>query len=155
MAVLIKNRQNSISFDSSMDRIANSVIEAAFAGEGFPYGYELGVLLVDNKTIATLNKEYRGVDAVTDVLSFSMLEEEEFLDFNENDEILAGDIIISMEKVAEQAEEYGHSYKREFAYLLLHGVLHILGYTHDGDEDTRRMRKREKEILNSLGLTRR
>lgn len=155
MAVLIKNRQNSISFDSSMDRIANSVIEAAFAGEGFPYDYELGVLLVDNKTIATLNKEYRGVDAVTDVLSFSMLEEEEFLDFNENDEILAGDIIISMEKVAEQAEEYGHSYKREFAYLLLHGVLHILGYTHDGDEDTRRMRKREKEILNSLGLTRR
>ncbi len=154
MTVLIENRQNSIELDEDMVQIAKNVVEAAFKGENFPYAYEIGILLVDDRTIAAFNKEYRGVDDVTDVLSFAMLEGEEVLDFNEQDEVPVGDIIISMERMAKQAEEYGHSYKREFAYLLLHGTLHILGYTHDGDEDTQRMRKKEEEILEGLGLTR-
>ena len=65
-----------------------------------------------------------------------------------------GDIIISMEKVVDQAKEYGHSIEREFAFLVVHGTLHLLGYTHDGQQDTKRMRQREEEILEGLGLTR-
>ncbi|MGI6704449.1 MAG: rRNA maturation RNase YbeY [Clostridia bacterium] len=154
VTVLIENRQSSIAVDDGLMQIAEKIVDAAFTKEDFPYGYEVGITLVDNATIAALNKEYRGVDAATDVLSFAMLEGEEFIDLNEEEEAIVGDVVISMEKVAEQAEEYCHSREREFAYLLLHGVLHLLGYSHDGEEDTRRMRKREEEILEGLGLTR-
>lgn len=154
MTVLIENRQNSVAVNKGIIEIAEKVTDTAFAMEAFPYGYEVGVVLVDNTTIAALNKEYRGMDVATDVLSFAMLEEEEFMDLNEDDEVMVGDVVISMEKVVEQAKEYGHSQEREFAYLLSHGVLHLLGYTHDGEKDTDRMRKREEEILNGIGLTR-
>ena len=154
MTVLIENKQSRVAVDDGLIKIAERIVDAAFLKEGFPYGYEVGVALVDNMTIAALNSEYRGVDAATDVLSFAMLEGEEYLDLNEDEEAIVGDVVISMDKVAEQAADYRHSCQREFAYLLLHGVLHLLGYTHDGEEDTRRMRKREEEILEGLGLTR-
>ena len=154
MTVLLENRQKHITVDDGMKDIAQRAVDAAFEKEDFPYGYEVSITLVDNDTIAALNREYRGVDAATDVLSFAMMEGEEFLDFNEDDEAIMGDIIISMEKVLEQAKEYGHSIEREFAFLVVHGTLHLLGYTHDGQQDTKRMRQREEEILEGLGLTR-
>jgi probable rRNA maturation factor len=154
MTVLLENRQSSITVDDELAYIAKKAVDATFAKEKFPYDYEVGVTLVDNSTIAALNKEYRGVDAATDVLSFPMMEGEEFLDLNEDGEAIMGDIVISMEKVIEQAGEYGHSTLREFAFLLVHGTLHLLGYTHKERADTQRMRVMEEEILESLGLTR-
>jgi probable rRNA maturation factor len=137
-----------------MKGIAQRAVDAVFEKEDFPYGYEVSITLVDNTAIAALNREYRGVDAPTDVLSFAMMEGEEFLDLNEDGEAIMGDIIISMEKVVDQAKEYGHSIEREFAFLVVHGTLHLLGHTHDGQQDTKRMRQREEEILEGLGLTR-
>ena len=154
MTVLLENRQKHIMVDDGMKGIAQRAVDAVFEKEDFPYGYEVSITLVDNTAIAALNREYRGVDAATDVLSFAMMEGEEFLDLNEDGEAIMGDIIISMEKVADQAEEYGHSIEREFAFLVVHGTLHLLGYTHDGQRDTKRMRQREEEILEGLGLTR-
>ncbi|HZX46664.1 MAG TPA: rRNA maturation RNase YbeY [Clostridia bacterium] len=154
MTVLLENRQKHITIDDVMKGIAQRAVDAVFEKEDFPYGYEVSITLVDNTAIAALNREYRGVDAATDVLSFAMMEGEEFLDLNEDGEAIMGDIIISMEKVADQAEEYGHSIEREFAFLVVHGTLHLLGYTHDGQQDTKRMRQREEEILEGLGLTR-
>lgn len=154
MTVLIENRQNSIAVKSGMITIIKKVVDAAFARERFPYGYEVGVLLVDNETITALNREYRDTDTVTDVLSFALLEDEEFIDTNEDGEVLIGDIVVSVPKAVDQAEEYGHSVERELAYLVLHGALHLLGYDHREAGDTRIMRSREEEILTDLGLAR-
>jgi probable rRNA maturation factor len=154
MTVLLENRQKQITVDDGLKGIAQRAVDAVFEKEDFPYGYEVSITLVDNTVIAALNREYRGVDAPTDVLSFAMMEGEEFLDLNEDGEAVMGDIVISMEKVADQAREYGHSIEREFAFLVVHGTLHLLGYTHDGQQDTKRMRQREEEILEGLGLTR-
>jgi probable rRNA maturation factor len=154
MTVLLENRQKQITVDDGLKGIAQRAVDAVFEKEDFPYGYEVSITLVDNTAIAALNREYRGVDAPTDVLSFAMMEGEEFLDLNEDGEAVMGDIIISMEKVVDQAKEYGHSIEREFAFLVVHGTLHLLGYTHDGQQDTKRMRQREEEILEGLGLTR-
>jgi len=154
MTVLIENRQNSIAVDSGMITIMKKVVDAAFVRERFPYGYEVGVVLVDNETITALNREYRDTDTVTDVLSFALLEDEEFIDTNEDGEALMGDIVVSVPKAVDQAEEYGHSVERELAYLVLHGALHLLGYDHREAGDTRIMRSREEEILTDLGLTR-
>ena len=154
MTVLLENRQKQITVDDGLKGIAQRAVDAVFEKEDFPYGYEVSITLVDNTAIAALNREYRGVDAATDVLSFAMMEGEEFLDLNEDGEAVMGDIIISMEKVVDQAKEYGHSIEREFAFLVVHGTLHLLGYTHDGQQDTKRMRQREEEILEGLGLTR-
>jgi probable rRNA maturation factor len=154
MTVLLENRQKQITVDDGLKGIAQRAVDAVFEKEDFPYGCEVSITLVDNTVIAALNREYRGVDAPTDVLSFAMMEGEEFLDLNEDGEAVMGDIVISMEKVADQAREYGHSIEREFAFLVVHGTLHLLGYTHDGRQDTKRMRQREEEILEGLGLTR-
>jgi probable rRNA maturation factor len=154
MTVLIENKQNSILVDHTIMTIAEKVVDTAFNREHFPYGYEVGVTLVDNETIAALNREYRNIDAPTDVLSFAMLEGDEVIDLNEDGEAIMGDIIVSMPRAVEQAGEYGHSVEREFAYLLLHGVLHLLGYTHEDAGNARKMRNREEDILHDLDLTR-
>ena len=108
--------------------------------------------LCNNEVIHQLNKEYRGIDRPTDVLSFAL---------NEGDEIdvevethLIGDLIISLERTAEQAEEYGHPFERELAYLTVHGCLHILGYDHMTDEDKAEMRREEEFVLGNLGYVR-
>ena len=113
---------------------------------------ELSVLLCNNEVIHQLNKEYRGIDRPTDVLSFAL---------NEGDEIdvevethLIGDLIISLERTAEQAEEYGHPFERELAYLTVHGCLHIVGYDHMTDEDKAEMRREEEFVLGNLGYVR-
>ncbi len=112
---------------------------------------EFSIIIVDNERIHEINKEYRGIDRPTDVISFA-LEDSEGVEL-ENYRIL-GDIYISIDKVKEQAKEYGHSEKRELAFLTVHGFLHLLGYDHMEKEEEKIMFGKQEEILNGFGITR-
>jgi len=111
----------------------------------------LNVVIVDNKKIQEINKEYRGKDAVTDVISFAF---EEVNDVEYDNVRFLGEIYISYERCKEQAKDFGHSVKREFCYLAVHGLLHLLGYDHMVEEDKKVMRALEEEILNEYDITR-
>lgn len=111
----------------------------------------LSLLLTNNQNIQVINRDFRDKDAPTDVISFAYHETE---DFNIGPYDTLGDIIISLERVEEQAAEYNHSFKREFYYVLTHGILHILGYDHIEEEDKKIMREREEAILSTFGYTR-
>ncbi len=117
---------------------------------------EVNVLLVSNQDIKALNSEYRGIDRVTDVLSFwSDFEPCEIERLRKAGEAVPiGDVVISTEKAGEQSQEFGHSFRRELAYLVVHGVLHLVGYDHQVEEQKCRMRQAEERILSGLGLTR-
>jgi probable rRNA maturation factor len=154
MAVLVENRQNKVELDKDIISLFEKVVDTAMTDEHFPYDYEVSIILVDNEVIRALNSEYRDMDCPTDVLSFAMMEGEEYVDMNEDGEVLLGDIVISIEKAVEQAEEYGHPLKREIAFLTIHGVLHLLGYDHESDDERLRMRAREEDVLCRLGLAR-
>jgi probable rRNA maturation factor len=121
------------------------------------------VVFVEAEEIQTLNREQRQVDSITDVLSFPTLDgirgralhKKEFpYDMDENGNLFIGSIVICRQRAREQAEEYGHSYERELYYLLVHGILHCLGYDHMTDEDKAEMREKEEEILGKMGITR-
>lgn len=132
-----------------------SVSEYAAFDELKHNNFEFAITITDNERIHQLNREYRGVDSATDVLSFPLWNREEDPFINpENNCIMLGDIIISLERAAEQANEYGHSLKRECAYLCVHAVMHLLGYDHIEEDDKKAMRAREEEILTKLKLTR-
>ncbi len=111
----------------------------------------LNIVIVDNEKIREINKEYRNKDAVTDVISFAF---EEVKDINYEDVRFLGEIYISYERCKEQAKDYGHSVRREFCYLAVHGLLHLLGYDHMTEEDKKVMRALEEEILNEYDITR-
>ncbi|QTM99863.1 rRNA maturation RNase YbeY [Sediminibacillus dalangtanensis] len=117
---------------------------------------EVSVNFVDNGEIQIINRNYRQQDKPTDVISFAMQEEGEgeLKVIGEDIPLVLGDIVISVDKAAEQAEEYGHSIQREFGFLALHGFLHLLGYDHIRKEDERKMFQRQEEILNAFGLER-
>lgn len=133
-------------------RILKPLLEYARTYEGLEHTeLEFSVIIVDNKRIHEINKEYRGIDRPTDVISFA-LEDSEGIE-PENYRIL-GDIYISIDKVKEQAKEYGHSEKRELAFLTVHGFLHLLGYDHMKPEDEKVMFAHQEEILNNFGITR-
>lgn len=144
-----------------MDReevIIKEVVQAVLEEEKIVHELYINITLTNNEEIHIINKQYRDVDRPTDVLSFPMYEREEIPELRKKDNIFAeeilGDIIISIPKVKEQAEEYGHSFERELAYLTTHGMLHLLGYDHMIDEEKEQMRKREEEILEKLNITR-
>jgi probable rRNA maturation factor len=123
----------------------------------FPAGGEfvIGLHLVDDQTIRSLNAEHRGIDAHTDVLAFPLRDEDGVRFIEPPDQPLhLGDVVVSQPRAEEQAREYGHSIEREIAYLVAHGVLHVLGYDHEQDADRRRMRQHEEEVLRALGFTR-
>lgn len=116
---------------------------------------EISVTLTDNEGIHALNKQFRGIDAPTDVLSFPMVEYEDTdeppIDEDQN---MLGDIVISLERAEEQADEFGHSFEREVAFLTVHSMLHLLGYDHVNSEDEEKeMRRRQSEIMEALGLS--
>ena len=161
MNVLIDNRQNIIEIKPEIESFVNKVIKAVLEFENCNDNYEISISFVDNEEIKDLNKQYRNIDAPTDVLSFPMLEfnkksndetivKEVFID----EEIPLGDIVISTEKVIEQAKEYGHGQDRELALLLVHGMLHLLGYDHIQESDEIIMRKKQEEILELLNIKR-
>jgi probable rRNA maturation factor len=114
--------------------------------------YTLSLHLVGDVTIRSLNSEHRGIAAATDVLSFPLLEPGFVLPPGEPAHL--GDVVISYPRAIEQAADFGHSADREIAYLVAHGVLHILGYDHEAESDRLRMRQREEDALQPLGFTR-
>ena len=131
---------------------------AALEGEGIdPDTASISVSFVDKAEIKRLNKEYRGVDKVTDVLSFPLYESgciPEPDELEEGEELALGDVVICEEVCEAQAKEYGHSIEREIIYLFTHSVFHLLGYDHETEEDKADMRAREEEVMSLLGLER-
>lgn len=162
MTLLIDNRQSILTEDYQL--FFEKAIQKTLDQLEIDSAVEVSLLLVDNQEIQQLNMEYREKDKATDVLSFPMLELDPFdraafIDIlNENldhGEVLLGDIVISVEKAIEQAKDYGHGVKRELGFLLVHGMLHLLGYDHEVDEVTdTTMVQLQENILNALSLTR-
>ena len=151
--------------DIDYETIADKVINAALDYEKCPYEAEVSLTLTDNKGIHEINREFRNIDRPTDVLSFPMVEYEtpgEF-DFLENEydcfnpetgELMLGDIVISLDKVEEQAANYGHSVTREYAFLIAHSMLHLMGYDHMKEDEKNIMRQKEENVLEKLKILR-
>ena len=155
-----------VPFEFDYAALAEKVINACLDYAEFPYEAEVNLTLTDNEGIHSINKEFRQIDRPTDVLSFPMLsydapgdfaflDEEDCNDFNpDSGEALLGDIVISVEKVIEQADNYGHSIEREFAFLITHSMLHLFGYDHMTEEEASVMEAKQAEILNELNILR-
>ena len=152
--IYFTNSQESFEITYKLKMLVRKAILASLEYEGFGADTELSVTFTDNEGIRAINAEYRGIDAPTDVLSFP-LTDYEGVDFPVADEPESslGDIVISLERASEQAEEFGHSFDREVAFLTVHSMLHLLGYDHvNSEEEDAEMRRRQREILESMGL---
>lgn len=154
-----------LELDFDHEQLIKDVINAALDYENCEYDISVNIVLTDNASIHEINKSYREIDRPTDVLSFPMISYEAPGDFSnvEDDpdnfdpdtgELMLGDIMISMDKVYEQAESYGHSRKRELGFLIAHSMLHLFGYDHMEEDERLDMERRQKEILDSINLTR-
>ena len=166
MTINIEDESQMVLSLADTKSLAKKVIEAALDYEGCPYEAEVSLLLTDNDGIRQINREYRRIDRETDVLSFPMLEYESPSDFTcaemevgsclypETGELVLGDIILSMEKVQEQAKKYGHSEEREYAFLITHSMLHLFGSDHMEPEEARVMEDKQNAILHSLNILR-
>ncbi len=126
------------------------VIEQAIKFEN-PGNVEFNIIIVDNNYIHTLNREHRGIDRETDVITFAL---EDYQDISYEDYRLLGDIYISIDKARSQAVEYGHSFVRELSFLAVHGFLHLLGYDHMNEKDEKEMFTRQEKILDEAGIKR-
>ncbi len=152
--------------DIDYEKIIHQIIPAVLDYEKCPYESEVNVILTDNDAIQEINRDYRQIDAPTDVLSFPMVDYEQEADFShleeaaedyfnpETGELVLGDIIISVEKVMKQAESYGHSRERELAFLIAHSMLHLCGYDHMEEDERLVMEEKQREILNQEGYCR-
>lgn len=155
MTLLIDNRTN-FELTDEIKETLEKVCLKSLQYEEFNEDCEISLSIVTNEEIHDINKQFRNIDSPTDVLSFPQLtfEEGEEADVNENGEIVLGDIIISIDRAKEQAEEYGHSLKRELAFLSVHSMLHLMGYDHMVPEEEEDMFRRQKEILIEAGIPR-
>lgn len=153
-------------FDFDWRETARTVIEEALDQEGCPYEVEIDLLLTTNEEIHKINLEYREIDSPTDVLSFPLVDYEEPGDFSlaeenemeyfnpESGELMLGDIILSADKILEQAEKYNHSVKREFAFLVAHSMFHLMGYDHMVPEEAKVMEQKQEAVLEALEIRR-
>ena len=148
MEVYYNDRQDNINITEEMKNLIEKSIKAVLKVEELDDDVEVSVSFVGDEEIRDLNRDYRGVDKSTDVLSFPM--DDEFIIDNR----ILGDVIINTRKVMEQAEELGHSHERELSYLTVHSILHLLGYDHIEDEDKKEMREREKLSMKELEIYR-
>ena len=165
MTVII-DYETDIKLDLPYQEIIEKVAAQCAEAEGCPYEISVNVLLTDNEAIHSLNRDFRGVDSPTDVLSFPSLyfdkpnlwdtiEEDSGFDFDlDTGELIVGDIAISVEKVISQAREYGHSEKRELAFLVAHSMLHLFGFDHMEEADRLLMEEEQKKILDTLCIYR-
>lgn len=165
MTVTIE-RESDIPLPFSEQEVAEAVISETLDYEDCPYEVQVNIILTTNEEIRQINLEQRGVDAPTDVLSFPMIEYAYPSDFTvlegdsmdnfdpDSGELILGDIVISVDKVMEQAEKYNHGVKREYAFLIAHSMLHLFGYDHMDEVERENMEIRQDEILNRLGITR-
>ncbi len=166
MTFYVENEANA-DFGFDIEELANSVADTVLKMEGCAADLEVGLTITDSEGIHELNKEFRGIDAPTDVLSFpnvsyekagdfSVLLGEQLVDLLDPDtgRIMFGDIVINEDRVRSQAKDYGHSVKREFAFLVAHSMLHLCGYDHMEEEEAKVMEKKQEDALGELGITR-
>lgn len=158
--------ETEVTFPFDYKELANKVISYTMEREDFPFEAEINLTLVDEPTIANINQEYRQINKSTDVLSFPMISYEQAGDFSdiEDDlednfnpdtgEVILGDIIICVPKVFAQADEYGHSVEREFAFLIVHSMLHLFGYDHMTPDEAAFMENKQSEILSEMKILR-
>lgn len=158
--------ETEVVFDFKIQEILELLLEEILTSEGCPYEAQVNLLITDNEGIREYNRQYRESDKPTDVLSFPMIDFKSEADFSmveqqsadyfdpESGELLLGDIIISADQVLEQAEKFGHSVKREFAFLTAHSLLHLCGYDHMEKKEAAVMERKQEEALNKLGITR-
>lgn len=162
--------ETDIRLELDYEQIIRQVICTAADYEKCPYEAEVNVILTDNAAIHEINKQHRGIDNPTDVLSFPMIEYEAPSDFAaletqmeqspqdyfnpDTGELLLGDIVVSVEKVIEQAEKYNHSQKRELAFLVAHSMMHLFGYDHMEPEEAKTMESKQNAVLEILGISR-
>lgn len=157
--------ETDISLGLDCEALAKEVAQSVLELENCPYDSQVNLVLTDNSGIHEVNRQFRGIDAPTDVLSFPMIpfetpadyqildQDESFFDLD-TEELLLGDIMISAERVISQAEDYGHSIKREFCFLVAHSMLHLLGYDHMVPEEAAIMEQKQEAALEKLGITR-
>jgi len=145
--ILIDDNQNKLAPGKDIEKTLSNLVEKVLELENLEGDYEISISFVDNEQIRELNRDYRGIDEETDVLSFPLDDS-----INREGPTLLGDIIISLEKAKEQSDDYGHSLEREIAYLAVHSMLHLLGYDHMEEDERLAMRSREKEIMKELGI---
>ncbi len=149
----INNQQEAIEVAEDLLVQIEKVIRKVMEIEEISRDGELSLTIVDEKTIKDLNREYRDKDEVTDVLSFPQYDE--FLSIkDELDYLVIGDVVICAQRAKEQAEDFGHSYEREFAYLIVHSLYHLFGYDHMTEDDKKIMRVKEETALSELGISR-
>ena len=165
MTFYVENETDAV-FDFEIDKLLERLIGAATAYEQCPYEVEVNVSITDEDGIRAYNKEYRGIDSATDVLSFPAVDYDTPSDFSyvegepscylnpDTQELVLGDIVLCEERIRSQAAEYGHSELREFAFLVTHSMLHLFGYDHMEPQEEKEMFRRQEEILQGLGITR-
>ena len=153
--IFLSDEQEKLAAPEDMEQLIEMCTRAALEEEQIEEDAQVSVTLVDNEVIREINNEHRGIDKATDVLSFPLGDEDSFDTDPETGAILLGDIVISLERAKEQAEEYGHSYRREVAFLITHSLFHLLGYDHvDSEEDEKLMFGKQDKVLEKLGITR-
>ena len=155
LKVYFENEQELIPLTYKIKMLVRNAIEETLDYEQYGNVCEVSVSFTDNKGIWELNKKFRGIDRPTDVLSFPLFDYEGESEEPPVDELMGmlGDIVLSLEQAKAQAEEYGHSFAREVAFLTVHSMLHLLGYDHEtGEEDENDMRRRQSEIMERMGL---
>lgn len=149
------NEQEKLAPPEDIEELAVRCTVAALEEEGIEEDAQVSLTLVDNESIREINNEHRGIDSATDVLSFPLGDEDSFDTDPETGAILLGDIVISLERAAQQAEEFGHSFYREIAFLITHSLFHLLGYDHvNGEDEEKEMFGKQEKVLEKLGITR-
>ncbi|MEG0250282.1 MAG: rRNA maturation RNase YbeY [Peptostreptococcus sp.] len=152
MDIIFDDRQDFKKLDEDLLEKIKLVINECLNYEGYSDDYEVSLSFVTNDEIKTLNRDFRGIDKVTDVLSFPLLTDDEF-DIEYEEQSL-GDIVISIERADEQAKEYNHSLEREICFLVCHSMFHLLGYDHMEEDEAKEMHSKEEDVLNKLSITR-
>ena len=155
LRIYFENEQEKLPLTYKMKMLVREAVETTLDFEDFQNHCEVSVTFTDNEGIHELNKKFRGVDKPTDVLSFPLFDFEGETEEPPIDEVMSnlGDIVISLEKAKEQAEEFGHSFERETAFLCVHSMLHLLGYDHErSEEEDVEMRSKQSEIMKIMGL---
>ncbi len=141
--------------NKNYEKIIKKVLQKCFEEENLQdKKLYVNVVLTNDENIRNINREHRQIDKPTDVLSFPMYEKEELKNLKLENEDILGDMVISIERVEEQAKEYGHSFERELAYMVVHSFYHLLGYDHIKEEDKMKMRPKEENILQKLNINR-
>lgn len=156
LKIYFENNQNEVPLTYKLKMLVRDAVEATLDYEQYGNPCEVSVTFVNNEEIHALNKKFRGVDRPTDVLSFPLFDYEGESEEPAVDELMGmlGDVVLSMEQAKAQAEEYGHSFQREVAFLTVHSMLHLLGYDHEtGEEDEADMRRRQSAIMEQMGLS--